>query len=432
NTSCLISFTLNIPGAQKQFPLAKAAYNAGLETIHSVFAGYIIYEEHHESVTGNESILVLSYISAKEAKRRAICVESAHPLGRLFDIDIINPDGLSISRSVLGFPPRRCMLCGDDAKVCARSQRHAPESLQEHIITMILNFLAKNDAENSASCALRALLYEVSVTPKPGLVDRLGNGSHTDMDFYTFLDSTAALAPEFSKLFQIGWENALEPPSALFEALRLEGMIAETKMFNATHNVNTHKGLIFSLAIILGALGSLRRNLPLVPIPVNSLTEKCGLIASFSEMDLHNENFRSSHGLNCYKSFQVRGVRGEAADGFPTVIRTALPTLREAIATGLHINDAAAITLLTLIAETQDTNMIHRGGKDRANAARTEAAQLLKLPRDKIAFAAEELDRVFIAHNLSPGGCADLLAITLFLLFLDEKQLITLDKSVPE
>ncbi len=99
------------------------------------------------------------------------------------------------------------------------------------------------------------LLYEVSTTPKPGLVDRNNSGSHSDMDFFTFLDSSASLIPWFREFFCLGWDHSSESDGQIFERLRYAGQRAETAMFSATGGINTHKGLVFASAILCGALG---------------------------------------------------------------------------------------------------------------------------------------------------------------------------------
>lgn len=99
----------------------------------------------------------------------------------------------------------------------------------------ILNdYFKEQSADQAAAAAVRALLYEVSATPKPGLVDRNNSGSHQDMDFFTFVDSSSALIPWFRDFFSIGWEHGDETGDRLFERLRFAGQNAEAKMFSAT------------------------------------------------------------------------------------------------------------------------------------------------------------------------------------------------------
>ena len=106
-------------------------------------------------------------------------------------------------------------------------------------------------------------------------------------------------------------------------------------------------------------------------------------------------------------------MRGELADGFPSVFSIALPTLERYLHVGYSINDAAALTLLALIAQTDDTNMIHRGGLALAWQCKAEAAVLEKRSPDEILAALPALDAAYQAQRLSPGGCADLLSLSL-------------------
>ena len=424
DVDCIISFTLNIPGAQKQFSLAKAAHAAGIRILLDTFPTMIDLRYFSEPITGSEALFSINGMPAEEVKRRTIQIEQSHPLGRLFDIDVLDSNGSSISRAKLGFPSRPCMLCGDNAKICGRTMRHPISQLQEYIINSILSFLLDETSAACGNCALRSMLYEVSVTPKPGLVDRSGNGAHTDMDFFTFLDSTAALAPEFSEMFRIGWKYCSKTPEELFEALRLRGLEAEAQMFRSTHGINTHKGLIFSFSLLCGTLGSLYGDDPLRKPTISALLQKCAGLASFSQKDFIRTDSFETHGLVCYRNYHASGIRGEAASGFPTVMNISLPIFKKSLENGYSVNDASVITLLKLIAETQDTNMLHRGGENRAESARKRAAELLLLAPEKISAAVEILDQEFINENLSPGGCADLLAITLFLQFLQEKEMI--------
>ena len=103
-------------------------------------------------------------------------------------------------------------------------------------------------------------MYEACTTPKPGLVDMNNSGSHSDMDIYTFIDSSSVLVSYFRKFSLAGIRYCNDEPYQLFEKIRYLGMLAEDEMLISTNNVNTHKGLIFSLGIICSALGYLFAN----------------------------------------------------------------------------------------------------------------------------------------------------------------------------
>ena len=77
-------------------------------------------------------------ITAGRAKRLAVAIEEKSPAGRLFDIDIITSSG-SISRNLLGLPQRKCLLCGNKAKICARSSTHPIEELRKEYVRLLCN-----------------------------------------------------------------------------------------------------------------------------------------------------------------------------------------------------------------------------------------------------------------------------------------------------
>lgn len=120
----------------------------------------------------------------------------------------------------------------------------------------------------------------------------------------------------------------------------------------------------------------------------------------------------STAGQKLYLQKGLRGIRGEVAEGLPSVANIALPALEEGLSKGLSFNDAAACALIQLIAQVEDTNLYHRGGEEGAAFAKESAKALGQFPAMT---EIEALDEAFIARNLSPGGCADLLAATLFL-----------------
>ncbi|MBR0357686.1 MAG: citrate lyase holo-[Clostridia bacterium] len=252
---CLVSFTLNIPGDIKQFPLAQAAFQEGLDLLRQAFGKSVLKEETIDEPTGSEALLAVD-ADPVDTKRKTVAMEDDHPLGRLFDMDVLDPDGRSLSRTELGAPQRTCLLCGNSAKVCGRSRAHSLPELRQAIAVLLDNYFKNKYADTCMTAAWRAMLSEVSATPKPGLVDRNNSGSHRDMDFFTFVDSAAALAPHFRQMYLAGWDHVLDDPTALFARLRALGQQAEADMFATTHGINTHKGLIFSMGLLSGALGA--------------------------------------------------------------------------------------------------------------------------------------------------------------------------------
>jgi len=414
---CLVSFSMNIPGDMKQFPLAKSAFEVGMEELQNMLPpGCILDSFLSHACTGSEGMLLLNCPSEK-VKHTAIELEEYHPLGRLFDIDVLSPDGLPLSRTSFGFPSRSCLICGQDAKICARSQAHSLEAVRQKVAQILENFFRDRAANRFASYATRALLYEVSITPKPGLVDRVNNGSHHDMDYFTFLDSCSALCQWFRQMFCQGWESSNLQPQQLFDRLRYLGRQAEKDMFTATGGVNTHKGLIFSMGILCAALGEVYVEQG-GRIPLEKVLSACQSLGQCSLKDFQDAG-NNTAGLRCYHQNHLTGVRGEAAAGFPTVLTVGLPTLQHWLSQGLSLNDAAAITLVAFLATITDTNMIHRSSVEKAALCKAQARELLShLTRENYRAQLESLDAQYIRENLSPGGCADLLALTLMIYFL--------------
>ena len=456
---CLLCLTLNIPGPIKTFPLALDAFDEGLSEILSCLSSdSLLHSEQSKPVTGPEAYLLLKQsqdtgLMCRRLKKRMSDIEEHHPLGRLFNIDVFGIDGQRLSRSELGLPPRSCLICGEPAVSCIQGKQHSKELLSWRTAQLLNDYFRGKAADLAASCAVRALLYEVSSTPKPGLVDRNNSGSHKDMDFFTFLDSSAALIPWFRDFFCMGWDHAGEPDALLFSRLRFAGQKAEQQMFAATGGVNTHKGLIFSFAVLCAALGRVHTS-HIRPLPAHMVIDSCRRLGACSLADFQAKKVRlpeqdkseaagknapgpvqdrngaagentpgpvQTAGERCHEHYGISGARGEAAAGFPSARRLGLPELKRRLSEGYSLNDAAILALLSMISAVDDTNMIHRGGYQAAQDSKKEARRLLSnLTKENYKKSLEALDADYIKKNLSPGGCADLLAVSLMLCFLEQ------------
>lgn len=275
-------------------------------------------------------------------------------------------------------------------------------------------------AERISELAESALRREVLTTPKPGLVDRNNTGSHRDMDVNSFLRSAAALKPFFAEMYAYAFLHADQSETAVFYALREIGVRAEKAMFRATGGINTHKGAVFSMGILCGALGYLRVG-TMNPTTMEGLMETCARLGRAAMDDFSYEN-EDTFGRLCYKKSGITGIRGQVASGFPQIMQHAWPELNARLAKGCTLNQAAVFSLIRLIANVADTNMIRRGGLDEARRRMEQAGTLAAFVTDPQSFLerVEKLDDEYIGKNLSPGGCADLLAITLLLYFLQQ------------
>lgn len=264
-----------------------------------------------------------------------------------------------------------------------------------------------------------ALMSEVSATPKPGLVDRHDSGSHTDMNFDTFAASTAAIVPHLVKMAEMGYLFGGQNLEALFQAIRPVGVEAEKDMFLATGGVNTHKGMIFSMGIIAAAAG-LSYHVRETFIAEKILDASGHMCRTALEQDFRKINRRNpkTHGELLYLRYGSKGIRGEAQKGFPSIRDISLPALRRAHANGLAANEAHLDTLLALMAEVDDTNVLIRTNPALLSYEKAEAAHIIQMggagTREGLS-ALRQLNDKFIRLNISPGGCADLLAVTILL-----------------
>ncbi len=243
-----------------------------------------------------------------------------------------------------------------------------------------------------ASLAQRAVLYEVSTTPKPGLVDRDNNGAHKDMDFYTFMASSSVLYRGFYECILEGIFFNEEDGTKLLDNIRKPGLHCEKAMFQATNGVNTHKGMIFSMGILCAAVGKLYKT-------------------------------ELTHGEKLYKDFGLKGIRGEVESGFSTIQKNVLPLLMKwKVSKHLPLNELFIEILFRLMAENDDTNVITRAGieglqytKDTAKAFLAQGGTCQPGFKEKI----EDINKKFIEKNISPGGSADLLSVSIFLAMIE-------------
>lgn len=420
----LICLTMNIPGPIKASTEILAAFREGVRRVQSaVGARPILYE----AFTGPEAYVPLN-ADAEVVKREMCRIEDEEPLGRLFDLDVLTGNGEKHGRSALGFSPRSCLLCGKPAFACARSRAHSVSELSGEVSRRIDEWRRATLPERISEAAVRALIREAETTPKPGLVDRRNNGSHPDMSLEMLLRSARSLKPYFRECARAGMK--LEEADA-FPTLRALGMEAEKTMLNATGGVNAHKGAIFSLGLLAASAAACLRSFE---ADAEKICARAGRMAA-PHMEAHFHSLRAetaySFGDRLFLATGLRGARGEAADGFPSVLRIALPALdaeemgnpAEVVGSSVTADGnsvmpdaeelSGAYALLRLAVETDDTTLIRRGGRSRAEAAKKEIRAFLDsgLTREKV----ETLDDRFIRENLTLGGCADMLACAYFL-----------------
>lgn len=267
----------------------------------------------------------------------------------------------------------------------------------------------RSRAADLAGMAVAALRDELDLTPKPGLVDRATTGAHRDMDHALMTASALALAPGFAAIAQAAAGEC--EPIRLRAALGVAGREAEAAMMQATDGVNTHRGAIWALGLIVAAAAA-------TPRPewrAAPLLDWVARMAALEDPALVSMR-AASHGAQAVARYRVAGARGEAMAGFPQIVEAGLPALKTARAVGANESAARLDALAAIIAVLDDTCVLHRAGAAGLAAAQRAAAAVavcggVASASGRAALA--ELDAVFLAHNASPGGAADLLAATL-------------------
>lgn len=375
----LLSFTMNIPGPVKRSRLGDFAFREALRELRERLGGDLIREELVEQAAGLEALLVCGR-PAGELKTLAMELETVRPVGRLYDLDVIGTGGRKLSRDT----PRTCLVCGGPAGPCARSRAHGLPAVQAAVQRLLQRFAP----ERLGELAVQALVDEVDLTPKPGLVDRRSAGAHRDMDRPLFYRSARSLLPYFRRAVELG----LARPDCMPE-LQWSGLAAERTMLEATGGINTHKGAVYAFGLILAALGGvLARG-----------GELFGAAAALAAAGVPPGP--DTHGGQAGLLYGAPGARGEALAGFPHGRRACSVLERQ----------GPLPALLTLLAEVDDTNLLHRGGPEGLRFLQREARRILEGPPEDYVPQLEALDDACIARNLSPGGCADLLALAMLL-----------------
>jgi len=267
---------------------------------------------------------------------------------------------------------------------------------------------AQGKAARLAEFAVRALIAEAELTPKPALVDGRGPGAHTDLSLRLMQRSAQALRTHFECMALASFRRI--PSLGLREKLGAIGRSAESWMLLSTGGVNTHRGAIWTLGLLLSAT-AMGSTCP------RTIAGWAGQIAALP--DRYSPS-RPSNGLRVCGRYNVAGARGEAQAGFPHVIDVGLPALYRSRELGATEEQARLDGLLAIMMSLNDTCLLYRGGVTALKTAQAGAAAVLAAGGVAAAQGWNlllQLDRDLTNLHASPGGSADLLAATLFLDF---------------
>ncbi|SFV00101.1 triphosphoribosyl-dephospho-CoA synthase [Pseudoduganella namucuonensis] len=260
-----------------------------------------------------------------------------------------------------------------------------------------------------ADAAVDALIDEATLTPKPGLVDLRGNGAHDDLNWMLMCHSARALRPAFHAMALAG--GAIADPRTLRERIGAAGRDAERAMMHATAGVNTHRGAIWALGLIVTAAAQ-----DPAARSAQAVAGRAGALARLH--DRHAPALTGNKGALACLRHGVGGARSQAQRDFPHVIELALPMLRQSRRRGDSEDAARLNALLAVMARLDDTCLLARGGRAALEAAQQGAQCVLDAGGAggvEGAAALHALGEDLVALRVSPGGAADLLAAALLL-----------------
>lgn len=435
----IVSFTMNIAGPVKFTDAIETAFNVGVSELKRALARFNVKYAHTEYLiasTGCEALFAVSGINEKLLKAVAVKVEEEYEFSRLYDIDIIGKSGEKLARP----KPRKCLVCDKVAFECARNRTHSVEELQKR--TRELTRQAISFAAMSAAFA--ALRAEVETTPKAGLVDMNNNGANSDMTPELFYMSAEALRPYYYLMAYNAADDApesghgegcsvdssvncadcmnhesctLDHGASLMAKLTILGVEAEAKMKEATNGVNTHKGAVFCLGLLVSAYAKLvSHGMEHGPLDIIAEAKRMALTRPDPGRGTHGayvrEKFLGEKTINL-------GADAEARAGFPAAVNAYRRILGFKLM-GFDENPCYALALIGIMAELYDTNAYLRAGAEGADYVRQRASEINAMPLSKRLNEVISFDKELIERNINCGGAADMLAAAIFLDKLNE------------
>ena len=380
----VVSLKANMPGRDKNSYLSYLIVNAFSFLISEFECNNYLYEYNDD---GPFLIFLFDKDISIQLKKKAVYIEENHPLGRFVDIDVYNNSG-NLSRK----HKRNCYICEDIAINCIKNNKHSFVEVFNFIENAVKDYYL-NTLEEIIDLSI---MSELNLEPKFGLVTPNSNGSHKDMNYELMIIAKEAIKPKMIEIFFVTLEKNYD--FNLTEHLKNIGKNAETDMFNATEGVNCYKGLIFNLGIMIAAYA----------LKVSRfIFENIFDIAKKLSYDLlKGYTFNSSSfGDLAYNRYGIKGVRGEALEGFKN-LRVGITKLNK-----LRAKDLLNL-LVYYIINVEDTTLLKRAGEIKFYNEIKKKFMNLNLDSD---LEIKKLNDFCIANNLSFGGSADLLVVSVFL-----------------
>ncbi len=381
----VVSIKANMPGTEKNNYLAYLLINAFSFIVKSFPS---VTYDYHQNDDGPFVLVLLNGFNSKSIKRQMISIEEHHELGRFIDLDVYDRYGTVTIRK----QKRKCIICDNQASICIRNQNHTDVEIIDIIDKKVKIFY-----ENNISQILnQSIMEELELDPKFGLVTPYTSGSHPDMNYELMIKAKEAIMPYLIEMFFETLKNLKEID--LIRNLQSIGKSAETAMFKATKGVNAYKGLIFNLGLIIASIGyKLSRYEKRTIFDISQ---------SFAKQLFLNYDYSSeSYGDKAFLEHSLKGIRGEALSGYSTV-KIALRKLFD-LSTHSKIQ-----TLIFLIINSEDTSLYQRSGSFEKYLYIKKMFAELDLNNDREVL---RINDYCIANNLSFGGSADLLVVTVLI-----------------
>jgi len=364
------------------------------EIVLKTFSGKVIEYGKRRSFDGDYCFYVINELGT-QVKERTIEIEESCRLGRIIDIDVYHEK--SISRRDMSCEMRKCLICDDYAHICARNKTHSPEEILGKIEEIIEEFLT----DYLTKLSIQAIYQELELHPKFGLVSHRDTGSHKDMNYQTFINSAFAIRKHISQYIQQGFSKTID-----YDKLQKIGISAEKKMFKATNNVNTHKGLVYLLGVFLPALtktiirGEDENYLKALIIEISSQ-----IVGDYYDTvkDKNKENLTNADII--YLNHGLKGVRGESLKGLDLIFT--IPTYDD-----FDVDVVNHEYLIQLMSKLDDTTIIHKNNLSTLRDVQNDMKKLIAqggYKNNKKMFT--DISTLYKLNNISPGGSADMLVI---------------------
>jgi holo-ACP synthase/triphosphoribosyl-dephospho-CoA synthase len=372
----------------------------------------VSYDQSREMINGAGDFFIAPIPPQKyqvpEIKQLCEGFEEQQLLGRFIDVDVHDENGEPVTSG----KSKLCFYCRQKPAIeCRRENAHDILVLRDFMFSEMDNYCRKDRKDKVvrkvSALAMKAVLYEISLTPKPGLVDKMSSGSHSDMNYSIFLESSASLFPWFATLVQEGFSFGERDPGKVLPVIRYTGLQMEKEMFRHTRGVNTQKGLIFLMGLSLFTCGILFEKFD--AFDSGYFRETIRKICKNITKELEINQPDKTHGKQVYDKYLISGIRGEVMEGLPTVFDRGLPELIKYNA----ISDEALLSaFLAIASENSDTNILYRSNIQVLNTFKMLARKAYD------SHSSEDLNKL-IAYcrdeNISPGGSADLLVMSNFI-----------------